>query len=102
MSKEYRLYYDNQGTIYKGAKVDILLKEEESYIVVEKEVYMEQGSYKIVNGQLTKVQFPINTKKQFQFKKSDSGIRVVKNHIALLLFDHENYPTVEYYEYTNS
>lgn len=102
MNKEYRLYYNAQGIIYRGDKVDIDLREEESYIVVDKDIYLDQNSYRIENQQLVRIQHDIPIARGFRFVKSNQGIRVVKNHIALPLSAEEQYHDVEYYEYTNN
>lgn len=97
--KEYRLYYNDDGTI-------IGLWEsghpEGNYVVLDDpDIYHRTNSnlLRVINGKLKVLDpRPINSRRLY---KSTSGYRVVRGHAAIILND-EDYQDVEYYDKTNS
>ena len=93
---EYRFYYDETGHITMCAEISPY-PEGDKYIVVEEAVYRDYFNYRVVNGKAQRI-----IKQEGQIKsslvKSDSGFRVVKGKAGLLLEEHEQYQTVEYYD----
>lgn len=95
---EYRLHYDNDGNITMCSMQDH--PDSDRYIVVNKSVYEMYHRYRIVKGQAELINHDNGL--QPSFIKSTKGIRVVKNHAALLLEPNETYTQIEYYEPRNS
>ena len=93
---EYRFYYDETGRITLCAEISPY-PEGDKYIVVEEAVYRDYFNYQVVNGKAQRI-----VKEAGQIKssltKSDSGFRVVRGNAGLLLEEHEQYQTVEYYD----
>lgn len=100
--KEYRLYYNTDGTIIGLWESDH--PEGNNYIVLD-----EPGLFYSANTLLLRVQnkklillnprAPTLTRLK---KTNDSGFRVVKGHAALVLAQDEEYKEVEYYDRTNN
>ena len=89
---EYRLFYDEYGTIIHGTTLDTD-EINGNYLVVSKEQFSESYRYRVIDGEL------VNKKEgMFLPKKSNKGFRVVKYHVGLLLNDEENIES-EYYEW---
>jgi hypothetical protein len=94
---EYRLHYNSAG--------DIMLctmqqhPDTTDYIIVDKETYDNYFRYTVVNKKLKKIDR--NPDYSVKLKKSDTGIRVVKNNASIILSDDETHTNIEYYEYTN-
>jgi hypothetical protein len=93
---EYRFYYDETGNITMCAEISPY-PAGDKYIVVDQAVYRDYFNYRVVNGKAQRI-----VKQEGQIKsslvKSDSGFRVVKGNAGLLLEEHEQYQTVEYYD----
>jgi len=97
---EYRLYYNEQGLIYEGSihKSDPIISEK--YIVTDKETYDNSFKYRVVSGKLEL--HNTSSGMRSQIKKSNTGFRTVKNHPCLILDSDEEYPDIEYYDYTSN
>ena len=92
---EYRVYYDDDGNIYRCSMID---HEPGNYIVVPKEQYDLPHHYRVVRGKMVK----IDNLSQYnvQLRKSTTGYPVVAGHAGLLIED-EDYHNIEYYARTN-
>jgi hypothetical protein len=92
---EYRVYYDEDGSIYRCS-----MQQHESgdYIVVPKEQYDLYHHYRVVKGQMVKID--TDARYRVQLHRSTSGYATVAGHAGLLIED-ENYPNIEYYAKTN-
>ena len=98
---EYRLYYNESGTIISGYPLIINRPEAQNlptgpYIVVSKDEY-ENHSDKIVKNEVLKKRI-IVVDVENQLVKSTSGYKVVKNNAALLLDDNDDYRNTEFYD----
>lgn len=97
---EYRLYYNQHGTITSGVPVitNRPLPElpEGEYLIVTYEDYTHSHDKCVKNGQLQKIKNTIDVVNQLE--KSTSGYRVVKNAAALLLNDNDDYQDTEHYD----
>lgn len=94
---EYRLHYNDNGDIVLCTMQQH--PDNTSYIVVDRETYDNYFKYQIINKKLKKIDR--NPDYSVQLKKSDTGVRVVKNNASIILANTEDCDTVEYYEYTN-
>jgi hypothetical protein len=99
--KEYRLYYNNDGTII--GLWENSFPETTNYIVLD-----DPGVFFHTNTQLLRVK---NNKlivldprepNRARLKKSDQGFKVVKGNAAVVVESNENYELVEYYDRTDS
>ena len=99
--KEYRLYYNPDGTIIGLWESGHL--EGDNYIVLD-----DPGVFHSSNTHLLRVQnkklmvldprAPLKTR----LKKSIKGFRVVNGHAALILEQQETYSEIEYYDRTDN
>jgi hypothetical protein len=94
---EYRIYYNEQGTITMCAMTNHPL--DENYIVVSKEEYNNYFRYTVVEGKLKKID--TNPGYRVQLKKSTTGYPVVKNHAGLIVEASETYEDTEHYDTNN-
>lgn len=94
---EYRLYYNDLGEIVSGSMIDHA--ESGQYIVVDKSVYDTYYNYRVVDGQIKKIDRA--SVYSFKLKKSNRGQAVVQGHASLVVEPTETHDPVEYYEYTN-
>ena len=92
---EYRVYYDEDGVIYRCSMQQ---HEPGDYIVVPKEQYDLFYHYRVVKGQMVKID--TDARYRVQLCKSTSGYATVAGHAGLLIED-ENYPDIEYYARPN-
>lgn len=96
---EYRIYYDNNGSITECSMVNH--SEKTNYITVDKETYDNYFRYdKVIDGKLRKIVFDPGYR--VQLHPSKSGYKVVKNHAALLIEDYETYDNTEFYNGTSN
>lgn len=99
--KEYRLYYNNDGTIIGLWEMDHPAGD--NYIVLD-----DPGLFYNSNSHLLRVQnkklvaLDPRAPVKARLKKSATGTRVVKGHAALTLNIEETYTEVEYYDRTNN
>jgi hypothetical protein len=94
---EYRIYYDELGTITMCAMLNHPL--DENYIVVTKEEYDNYFRYTVVDNKLKLID--TNPGYRVQLKKSTAGYPVVKNHSGLIVEAGETYEDTEYYDTNN-
>jgi len=98
--KEYRLYYNKDGTIIGLWETG---HPEGDYIVLaDPDVFHRNNSdlLRVVNGVL-KIINP-HTPNRVKIEKSQQGQRVVKGHAALALAYTEEYTDIEFYDRTNN
>ena len=95
---EYRLHYNELGEITLCSMVEH--PESNQYIVVTKEEYDRYFDYKIVKGQLKKIDHDAGYR--VNLEKSNGGYCVVKNHAGLLLEPNDTYTITEYYAHRNN
>jgi len=98
--KEYRLYYNEDGSIRGLWESD---HPEGDYVVIDNpDVFNRQPTHllKVVKGQLT----VIDTKapEYAKLKKSNTGQQVVRGNAALVIMVDEIYSDTEYYDQTNN
>lgn len=96
ITKEFRLYHDNNGVIIGLWQTDY---PDGNYIVLDDPTVFNNTStllLRVSNGQLKKIDTtqPIQTK----LVKSKQGQPVVKGHAALALCIDEQYTDIEYYD----
>jgi hypothetical protein len=97
--KEYRLYYNDDGTIRGLWESD---HPEGNYVVLDDpDIFHKTNTnlLRVVKGKL-KIIDPRSTDVR-QLYKSNTGYRVVKGHAAILL-NNEDYIEVEYYDRKNN
>jgi hypothetical protein len=92
---EYRVYYDENGNIYRCSMIN---HEPGEYIVVSKEQYDLPHHYRVVRGRMVKID-PLALY-SVQLHKSTTGFPVVAGHAGILIED-EDYTDREYYARTN-
>ena len=98
--KEYRLYYNKDGTIIGLWETG---HPKGDYIILsDPDVFHRTNSdrLRVVNGVL-KIINP-HTPNRIKLKKSTQGQRVVKGHAALALTNTEQYTEIEFYDRTNN
>jgi hypothetical protein len=98
--KEYRLYYNKDGTIIGLWESD---HPEGDYVVLDHpDIFHKNNTnlMRVENG-ILKIKDPRSTKIR-QLYKSPQGQRVAKGHAALALNTDEEYAQVEYYDRTNN
>jgi hypothetical protein len=99
--KEYRLYYNNDGTII--GLWENSFPETNNYIVLD-----NPGVFFHTNTQLLRVKnnslIVLDPKQpsRTRLKKANRGFRVVKSNAALIIESNENYELVEYYDRADS
>jgi hypothetical protein len=100
ITKEYRLYYNNDGTVTGLWEIDHPTGN--NYIVLD-----DPGIFYNSNTHLLRVQnkklvvLDPRAPEKIRLKKSTTGVKVVKGHAALVLNPEETYTEVEYYDRTN-
>lgn len=98
---EYRLYYNEQGIIYRTTNLKSDPIEEGNYVVVDESIHKKYVRYRIENG----VPVPIPQQTGFVYPglvKSKDGIAVVKNNASLPLTTEDDYDNVEHYDYRSN
>jgi hypothetical protein len=93
---EYRVYYDDDGIIYRCSMQQ---HEPGDYIVVPKEQYDLYYHYRVVRGQMVKID--TDARYRVQLQRSTSGYATVAGHAGLLIEEDEEYPDIEYHARTN-
>jgi len=99
--KEYRLYYNTDGTIVGLWESDHPVGD--NYIVLDNPgVFYNTNTLllQVRNKKLMVLDPDAPTKTRLQ--KSNAGFLVVKGNAALILEQEETYPEVEYYDRTNN
>lgn len=81
--KEYRLYYNEDGDIIRCTMTTEEVFDE-SFVIVNAEIYNNSHRYKIKDGK------PIKVSRRYVPQLSDIGYRVAYGHSALLLKNNEN------------
>lgn len=97
---EYRIYYEEDGTVISGQSIRLDIKEETAlppgpYIVVSLDEYRNLGSKIVKDGVL--YQPPKANHVRALLEKADSGQNVVRNNAALPINEDENYQDIEQY-----
>jgi len=92
---EYRVYYDEDGAIYRCSMQQ---HDPGDYLVVSKDEYDFSHHYRVVKGKMVKID--TDARYLVQLHKSKSGYPVVAGHAGILIED-EDYPDREYYARTN-
>jgi len=99
--KEYRLYYNDDGTVIglweNGFPVG------DNYIIIEHPDQFHKNNtnwLRVVNKELKIIDPHIPNK--VKLKKSSTGYRTVKGHAALILYENEQHREIEFYDRTNS
>lgn len=95
---EYRVHYNETGDIYLCTMQDHPANTQ--YIVVSRDEYDNYFKYRVVAGQLKRIE--VNSDYKSKLVSSDQGIAVVHYHAALLLEPNEHHTDIEYYEYRNN
>jgi hypothetical protein len=98
--KEYRLYYNEDGSIRGLWETD---HPEGNYVVIDNpDVFNRQSTQllKVVNGQLTVID--PRAPQRIKLKKSNAGQAVVRGNAALVIMVDEIYSDTEYYDQTNN
>ena len=98
--KEYRLYYNEDGSIRGLWETD---HPEGNYVLIDNpDVFNRQSTQllKVVNGQLTVID--PRAPQRIKLKKSNAGQAVVRGNAALVIMVDEIYSDTEYYDQTNN
>jgi len=98
---EYRLYYNQEGNIYKGTVLKSDPIEPGNYVVVEQTVYEKSSEYKIEN----EVPVKIPASQGYVIPgliRSSKGIAVVKNNASLPLTEDDEYNNIDHYDYRSN
>ena len=91
---EYRLHYNELGEITICSMSNH--PDSNQYLVVDKTTYDNYFCYKIVKGQVIKINSDAGYRTQL-VKSSTGGYTVVKDHAGLLLEPNETYIDIEHY-----
>jgi hypothetical protein len=94
--KEYRLYYNEDGTISGLWETDHPLGT--NYIVLDDREMFDHNStlsLRVIDGKLIKLE--PQQKKKSRLIKSPGGQAVIKGHAALALADNEQHSNIEHY-----
>lgn len=91
---EYRLYYDENGSITACAMVQH--PPGDNYIVVDRDVYDNYMRYCVKDGKLEKIKQDSSTSNSL--RKSTSGYKIVSGHAPLIIYGDEDYTEIEYYD----
>jgi len=92
---EYRIYYNEAGDITSCSMQNHAPGD---YLVVSREEYERYFQYRVVKGQLKKIDH--DSGYRVQLVKSTQGFPVVRGHAGLLIED-EDYTDREYYDRPN-
>jgi hypothetical protein len=98
---EYRLYYNEEGLIYKTTNLKSDPTDNAAFVVVTEDIYRRYTRYRIENG---KPELIPNMEGYVTpgIIRSKDGFKVVKNHANLPLNIGEEYPETEYYDYRSN
>lgn len=94
---EYRLYYNEDGTIIKGTMV--VEETAETYVVVTRAEYDRYFDYTVENGKLKKIDR--DSGYRVQLTKATNGFCVVKDHAGIVIEPNETHKDIEYYAIRN-
>ena len=89
---EYRLYYNEQGTIVKGTATRRDYDPTLPSVIATKEQYDASTNWEIVNNNLKRIE------KNYCLQPSAAGSKAVKYHSALLVESNEEYQPLQHYE----
>jgi hypothetical protein len=98
---EYRLYYNEEGLIYKTTNLKSDLLDNSKFVIVNEDIYKQHTKYRIENGK-PKLIPNLNGYVTPGIVRSKDGFKVVKNHANLPLNIGEEYPETEYYDYRSN
>jgi len=98
-SIEYRLHYDDSGTVILCSHQNH--PDNTQYLVVDQETYTSYTKYSVDVEKKKLKKVVIDPGVSVQLKRSSQGYAVVKQHAGLILDEGESFSEVEYYE-TNS
>jgi len=96
ITPEYRIYYNESGDITHCSMIE---HTEGTYIVVDRETYDNNFRYRVVKGELKKID--VDARYTVKLRKADTGYAVVAGHAGLILEPGETYPEIEYYDRTD-
>ena len=91
---EYRLYYDENGSITACAMVQH--PSGDNYVIVDRDAYDNYTRYYVKDGKLEKIKQDSSTSNSL--RKSTSGYKVVSGHAPLIIYGDEDYTEIEYYD----
>jgi hypothetical protein len=95
---EYRLHYNNTGTITMCSMSNH--PESAQYLVVDRETYNNYFRYTVVDGALVKIK--TDAKYTRKLMPANSGIQVVQGHAGLIIEDSETHTEIEHYEFRSN
>lgn len=98
---EYRLYYNEEGVIYRGTTLKSDPIESGKYIIVDKAIFDQSRKYKIEN-ELPVMIPPSQGYVEPGLIRSSKGIAVVKNNANLPLSSDEEYDNIDHYDYRSN
>lgn len=98
---EYRLYYNQEGIIYKGTTLKSDPVEPGKYVVVDRSIFDRSAKYKIEN-ELPVLIPPSTGYVEPGLIRSSKGIAVVKNNASLPLTADDDYNEIDHYEYRSN
>ena len=98
---EFRVFYNEAGTISGGEMCHVDKSESNKYLVVTRDEYYNLVNFHVVNNKLELVRKldPIG----FWLAKNENGrFKVVKNNAPLLIEENEECSNIEYYDIRNN
>lgn len=98
---EYRLYYNEEGTIYRGTTLKTDPIEPGKYVIVDKTIFDRSAKYRIEN-EIPVFIPPSRGYVEPGLVRSDKGITVVKNNASLPLAPDEEYDNIDHYDYRSN
>ena len=98
---EYRLYYNNDGNIYRTTNLKSDAIEEGNYVIVDESIHKNYMKYRIENGEPKLVPKNVGWVAP-GLVRSEKGIAVVKNNASLPLSPDDEYKEVDHYEYRSN
>lgn len=98
---EYRLYYNEEGIIYRGTTLKTDPIEPGKYVIVDKTIFDRSAKYRIEN------EIPVLIPASQGYVepgliRSSNGIAVVKNNASLPLTADDEYENIEHYDYRSN
>lgn len=98
---EYRLYYNEEGTIYRGTTLKTDPIESGKYVIVDKNIFDQSTKYRIEN-EIPVLVPPSKGYVEPGLIRSSNGIAVVKNNASLPLTADDEYDNIEHYDYRSN
>jgi hypothetical protein len=98
---EYRLYYNEEGIIYRTTNQKSDPIEDGNFVVVDESIHKNYVRYRIENGKPE----PIPQHMGFVrpgLIRSEKGVAVVKNNASLPLTTEDEYENIEHYDYRSN